>query len=185
MAMTRRAPAKRRAAGRATPRHAHAAAATVRARCAVITVSDTRGPREDASGEAIASLLVRAGHLLLHRAWVPDEPAAIRRAVRAALRDPGTDAVILTGGTGIAPRDRTPEAIARLLDRELPGFGEAFRALSFRQVGAAAWLSRAVAGVADGRLVVALPGSTRAVTLAVSKLLIPELGHIARLLGRS
>lgn len=175
---------KRRPAAR-EPRHAHAAAAGERARCAVITVSDTRGPRDDASGDAIARRLAGAGHPVVHRAWVRDSPAAIRAAVRAALRDPATDCVVLTGGTGIAPRDRTPEAIAPLLDRELPGFGEAFRALSFAQVGTAAWLSRAVAGVASRRLVVALPGSTRAVTLAVVKLLIPELGHVVRLLGRS
>jgi molybdenum cofactor biosynthesis protein B len=115
---------------------------------------------------------------------VRDEIAAIRRAVRAGLKRRGADVILLTGGTGMAPRDRTPEAVAPLLDLVLPGFGEQFRALSARQVGSAAWLSRAGAGVAKGRLVVWLPGSPRAVELAVSRLLIPELSHVLGLLQR-
>jgi molybdenum cofactor biosynthesis protein B len=152
------------------------------ASCVVITVSDTRGPRDDASGDTLARGLERAGHRVLSRAWVKDDVAAIRRAVRGALGRRSVEAVLLTGGTGVAPRDRTPEAVAPLLDTELPGFGELFRALSYRQVGAAAWLSRAGAGVARGRLVIWLPGSTRAVALAISKLVAPELGHAIRLL---
>jgi molybdenum cofactor biosynthesis protein B len=94
------------------------------------------------------------------------------------------DAVVLTGGTGVAPRDRTPEAVRPLVERELPGFGELFRMLSHRQVGSAAWLSRAGAGTVKGKLVVWLPGSTRAVDLAMKELVVPELSHALRLLGR-
>lgn len=152
--------------------------------CAVITVSDTRGRADDASGDALERGLKRAGHQVVSRAWVRDDVAAIRRTVRAALARRAVDAVLLTGGTGVAARDRTPEAVTPLLERELPGFGELFRALSYQQVGSAAWLSRAGAGVSRGRLVVWLPGSTRAVALAVSKLAGPELAHAIRLLGR-
>jgi molybdopterin adenylyltransferase len=175
----RRPPAARRGA-----RHPHAAAAGRAIVCAIVTVSDTRGRRDDASGDAIARRLERAGHTVGRRAWVKDDVAAIRRAVRAALARRVTDAVLLTGGTGLAPRDVTPEAVEPLFERTLPGFGERFRALSAEQVGSAAWLSRACAGVVRGRLVVALPGSTRAVTLALESLILPELGHVVRLLGR-
>jgi molybdenum cofactor biosynthesis protein B len=115
---------------------------------------------------------------------VADDPAAIRRAVRGALARRGVDVVLVTGGTGIAPRDVTPDAIAPLVERWLPGFGELFRWLSFRQVGGAAWLSRAAAGIARRRLLVILPGSPAAVRLAADRLLVPELAHAARLLGR-
>ena len=161
--------------GRAAPRPAH---------CAIVTVSDTRGPREDRSGDLAARLLERAGHRVARRDWTRDEPAAIRRAVRAALAVRAVDAVILTGGTGVAPRDRTPEAVRPLLDRKLEGFGELFRARSFAEIGTAAWLSRAGAGVARGRLVVYLPGSPAAVKLALQAILLPEIHHLLLLLGR-
>jgi len=115
---------------------------------------------------------------------VKDDVAAIRRAARAALAKRAVDVVLLTGGTGLSPRDVTPEALEPLLERQLPGFGERFRALSAREVGSAAWLSRAGAGVARGRLVVYLPGSSGAVRQALQELLIPELVHAVRLLGR-
>jgi len=178
-----RAP-KRRATPARPERHAHAATATRPVVCAVITVSDTRGRADDASGDAIARRLTAAGHRVGGRAWVEDDVTAIRRAVRSVLARRVIDVVLLTGGTGVAPRDVTPEALAPLLERTLPGFGERFRALSAAQVGSAAWLSRACAGVACARLVVALPGSTRAVELALDELIIPELGHLVRLLGR-
>jgi molybdenum cofactor biosynthesis protein B len=154
------------------------------ARCAVITVSDTRGANDDGSGDAMTRGLERAGHGVVSRAWVKDQVPAIRRSLRAALARRDVDAVLLTGGTGIAPRDRTPEAILPMLERELPGFGERFRDLSYRQVGGAAWLSRAGAGITNGRLVIWLPGSTGAVELAISKLVGPELAHAIRLLNR-
>jgi molybdenum cofactor biosynthesis protein B len=179
-----RTAARARARSTSAASHAHAAPAPRPVSCAVVTVSDTRGATDDRSGDAIVKLLERAGHRIARRAWVADDRAAIRRAVRAALSVRTVDAVLLAGGTGVAPRDVTPEALAPLLTRTLPGFGERFRALSWAQVGSAAWLSRAFAGVADGRLIVALPGSTHAVELAVRELLVPELGHVVRLLGR-
>jgi len=173
----------RRTAKRAR-RHAHAAPARRPVGCAVITVSDTRRGVEDRSGAAAVRLLERAGHRVCVRAWVRDEPKALRAAVREALARADVDLVVTTGGTGIGPRDRTPEALSPLVAREVPGFGEQFRALSRAQVGSAAWLSRATAAVARGRLVVMLPGSTAAVTLALRRVLMPELGHAVRLLGR-
>ena len=152
------------------------------ARCVVITVSDTRGPESDRSGEQIARGLTRARHRVLARDWVRDDVAAIRRAVRTALKRADSDAILLTGGSGVAPRDRTPEAVRPLLDRDLPGFGELFRMLSYAQVGSAAWLSRAGAGVAKDKLVIWLPGSPRAVTLGIARLVAPELGHVLTLL---
>jgi molybdenum cofactor biosynthesis protein B len=149
-----------------------------------VTVSDTRRGPDDTSGAAIEALVLAAGHSVPTRAWVRDDVRALRAAVEAVLEREDLDVVIVTGGTGPAPRDVTPEALSRLIDRPLPGFGECFRMLSWEQVGPAAWLSRAFAGVARGRLLVALPGSTRAVTLALERLLLPELVHAVRLLGR-
>jgi len=174
--MRRRAPTR--------PRHAHAAPPSRAARCAVLTVSDTRRGPDDRSGDRIEQLVLGSGHRVVTRGWTPDTITGIRRTARAVLERDDVDVLIVTGGTGIAPRDRTPEALAPSIDAWLPGFGEAFRALSFEQVGSAAWLSRAGAGVARGRLVVMLPGSTRAVELALERLLLPELGHLLRMLGR-
>jgi len=150
----------------------------------VLTVSDTRRGREDTGGALIEYTLRRAGHHVSDRVWVKDDVAAIRRAVKTALARSATDVVILTGGTGVAPRDVTPEALAPLVEKRLEGFGERFRARSWDQVGATAWLSRAFAGIASGRLVVALPGSLRAVELAMNELVVPGLVHVVRLLGR-
>jgi molybdopterin adenylyltransferase len=152
--------------------------------CAVVTVSDTRRGREDTAGALIERRLAGAGHRVMTRAWVRDDPAALRRAVRAALARPEVDVVVVTGGTGLGPRDRTPEALCALADRPVPGFGELFRVVSMEQVGSAAWLSRAAAFVAKGRLVVLLPGSRAAVALALERLLLPELVHAVRMLGR-
>lgn len=167
-----------------TTRHPHAGPSSRPIGCAIVTVSDTRGKSDDGSGDVLERLLAAAGHVVAKRAWVRDEPAAIRRVVKAFIRLASVDVVVVTGGTGIGPRDRTPEALAPLIEQHLPGFGERFRALSAEQVGSAAWLSRADAGVAFGRLIVMLPGSTRACRLAARRLLIPELGHVTRLLGR-
>jgi molybdopterin adenylyltransferase len=145
---------------------------------ALITVSDTRDLASDRSGALAIGLLEAAGHRVLSRSLVPDEPARIESAILVALAAPDCAAVILTGGTGISPRDGTPEVLARLWERELPGFGELFRWLSWRDVGAAAMLSRACAGQRGGRLLVALPGSPAAVRLALADLLLPELGHL-------
>ena len=152
--------------------------------CAIITVSDTRGPHDDRSGDLAVGLIERAGHRVGSRDWTRDDPAAIRRSLRAALAKRSIDVVILTGGTGAAPRDRTPEAVAPLLDRTLAGFGELFRARSYEQIGTAAWLSRAGAGIARGRVVVYLPGSPAAVELALTEVLLPPITHLLLLLGR-
>jgi molybdenum cofactor biosynthesis protein B len=148
----------------------------------VVTVSGSRRGVADTGGARLAAALERGGHRVVARAWVGDDATTIRRAVRALLRRRDLDAVVLTGGTGPARRDVTPEALSPLLDRMLPGFGELFRLRSLAQVGAAAWLSRAGAGLARGRLVAWLPGSPRAAVLAARELLVPVLGHVAGLL---
>jgi len=148
----------------------------------VLTVSDTRTPETDTSGAKAKALLEAAGHRVASYAILPDEPAQIRAWIEARLAEPGVQAVIVNGGTGLAPRDTTYEAVVGLLEKKLDGFGELFRMLSFQEIGAAAMLSRAVAGVARGRVLVSVPGSTAAVDLALSKLVVPELGHMVGLL---
>jgi molybdenum cofactor biosynthesis protein B len=151
--------------------------------CAIVTVSDTRTPETDTSGARIRVLLEAAGHRIVAYAVLPDEPDAIRARVEAHLADPAVQAIVTNGGTGLAPRDTTYEAVAGLLDKRLDGFGELFRMLSYAEIGARAMLSRAVAGVARGKVVAVLPGSTAAVELAMSKLLVPTLGHMVGLAG--
>ncbi len=173
-------------AAQSTRTGAHAAsraAAEPRVACAILTVSDTRRGADDTSGTAMQNLLEKAGHAVVARAWVKDERRAIRAAAVRLLARRGVRVVLVTGGTGMSPRDVTPEALEPLYERELPGFGEAFRARSWAQVGAAAWFSRASAGIVKGRLLVLLPGSRAAVTLALKELLIPELHHVVRMLG--
>jgi molybdenum cofactor biosynthesis protein B len=145
----------------------------------VITVSDTRTPESDTGGALVAELLEAAGHPVAGREIVRDEPEAIRRALERALASDGVRAVVLTGGTGIAPRDRTPESVEPLLERVIPGFGELFRMLSYQEIGSAALLSRSLAGLARGRVVFVLPGSRGALRLALEKLILPELGHLS------
>jgi molybdenum cofactor biosynthesis protein B len=146
-------------------------------RVAVITVSDTRTLETDASGKAIVETLEKAGHHVADRTIVRDEPAEVRRTLERWLAQK-IDGVVLNGGTGIAPRDGTVEVVEALLDRALPGFGELFRYLSYQEIGAAAMLSRATGGIARGKAVFSLPGSTKAVRLAMEKLIIPELRHL-------
>jgi molybdenum cofactor biosynthesis protein B len=153
-------------------------------RCFVLTVSDTRTERNDASGDAIADLLRAAGHLVIGRTIVKDDPAAVRELVQGQIEGGDVQVVITTGGTGITSRDNTYEAIASLLEKRLDGFGELFRMLSYAEIGAAAMLSRATAGLAHGCIVAALPGSESAVRLAMEKLLIPELGHLTQQAGK-
>jgi len=149
-------------------------------RCAVITVSDTRTETTDASGRAIADLLAGGGHSVVHRAIVPDEPTRIRAVLDEMLAREDVDAVLTTGGTGITARDGTYEVVNTLLEKRLDGFGELLRMLSYTEIGPAAMLSRACAGLAKRRIVVAMPGSEAAVRLAMHKLLVPELGHMVR-----
>jgi molybdenum cofactor biosynthesis protein B len=152
----------------------------VRLKLAIITASDSRTPENDESGRLIREMLEHEGHSVASYEILPDTTQQIRSAVNEHL--PSLDGVIITGGTGIAQRDSTIEAVRPLLDKELEGFGELFRMLSYQEVGSAALMSRALAGVASGKIVVALPGSPQACRLALEKLLLPELGHIAHLL---
>jgi molybdenum cofactor biosynthesis protein B len=147
----------------------------------VITASDTRDASSDESGRLIRELLEAGNHRVAHYEVLPDTAERIAAAVREGLRT--LDGIIINGGTGIAPRDSTIEAIRPLVDKELEGFGELFRALSFQEIGSAAILSRAMAGISGGKILVALPGSPNACRLAMEKLLLPELGHMAHLLG--
>jgi molybdenum cofactor biosynthesis protein B len=147
------------------------------ARCAIVTVSDTRTLETDESGVEITRRLEAAGHQVVERTVVPDEPARLTLVLRHWLAAE-VDLILLNGGTGISSRDGTVEVVEQFLDRPLPGFGEIFRYLSFKQVGAAAMLSRAVGGTASGKLVFALPGSRAAVELAMEQLIVPELGHL-------
>ncbi len=145
----------------------------------VVTASDSRGEAEDVGGAFLRDAAARAGHELAGYRLVKDEPARIREALEAAA-EARADAVVVNGGTGIAGRDRTYEAVAGLLEKRIDGFGELFRALSYQEIGSAAMLSRAVAGVWQGRAVFSVPGSPSAVRLAWEKLIGPELGHVVR-----
>jgi len=167
------------AAMAATPAE-HKAHAPASVRCFVLTVSDTRTADTDTSGRAIADLLAASGHFVCGRAIVKDDPALVRETVARQLGAPEVQAIIITGGTGITSRDSTYEAIDAMLEKRLDGFGELFRMLSFQQIGAAAMMSRACAGLASRRIVVSLPGSEAAVRLAMERLLIPELGHLVQ-----
>lgn len=159
--------------------HHHRRAAPDHVATAVITVSDTRTIETDTGGALVVQHLEAAGHPVASREIVADEPDQIAAAVSCALEADGVRAIILTGGTGVAPRDVTPDTVEPLLDRIVPGFGELFRQLSYADIGSAAILSRALAGLARGRVVFVIPGSRGAVQLAMEKLILPELGHLA------
>ena len=163
---------------------AHRQAASKKIHCYVITISDTRTVETDSGGKIIVKLLTEAGHEIVGKTIVPDNPDQVKRAVQTQLSNSGVDAVITTGGTGISSRDQTYEAINDILEKRIDGFGELFRSLSYHEVGTAAMLSRAQAGSSQGKIVVSIPGSENAVRLAVSKLLVPELGHLVRAAGR-
>jgi molybdopterin adenylyltransferase len=158
----------------------HRATSPASVRCAVFTISDTRTEETDAGGRAIVELLTGAGHEIATKAIMRDDPDRIREALAAALAHERVQAVITTGGTGLSSRDGTYEVVSSMLTREIRGFGELFRMLSYQEIGAAAMMSRAVAGTAAGRIVICLPGSPAAVLLAMSKLVLPELGHMVR-----
>jgi len=145
---------------------------------ALLTVSDTRREDTDTSGTAMRELVEAAGHRVHATAIVPDEPARVRACVLAWAAEDGCDAIVTSGGTGLSARDRTVEAIAGAFEARIEGFGELFRMLSFREIGSAAILTRATAGVISGRPVFLLPGSPHAVRLALGSLVIPEIGHV-------
>ena len=159
--------------------HHHRKQAPAQVPTAVITVSDTRTLETDTGGALVAERLEAAGHPVACREIVADEPSEIQAVVARALADSAVAAVILTGGTGVAPRDQTPETVEPLLDRVVPGFGELFRMLSYEDIGSAALLSRALAGLAGGKVVFVIPGSRGAVGLAMEKLIVPEIAHLA------
>ncbi len=160
--------------------HEHRALSPSHVPCFVLSMSDTRSPAEDTSAQAIVDLLESAGHLITGRRLLKDEPAEVTALVRQEIARGDARVIITTGGTGIAKRDSTYEALTALFEKTIVGFGELFRMLSFQEIGAAAMLSRATAGVAGGRAIFVLPGSEHAVRLAVTRLILPELGHIAR-----
>jgi len=145
---------------------------------AVLTISDTRSRDDDRSGELIRQNLLWRGHEVRAYEIVPDDPAQITETLQGWIGDDSIEAIITNGGTGIAGRDNTFDAISGLLEKRLDGFGELFRMLSFAEIGAAAMLSRATAGVANGTAIFSTPGSSNAVKLAMEKLIGPELGHV-------
>ena len=151
-------------------------------RVALVTASDSRTPDTNEGGRVLRRLVEEAGFAVSAESLLAEEPAALRDEVARLARE--SDVVIVTGGTGIGPRDRTPDAVGALFDRALPGFGELFRMLSFQAIGAAAMLSRAAAGVVGDALVFLLPGSPAAVELAVRRLIAPELTHAVGQLRR-
>jgi molybdopterin adenylyltransferase len=147
--------------------------------CMVITISDTRTEETDKSGKLLLAMLEEAGHKVVDYVIVKDEREPISRVVEKGILNPKVDVILTNGGTGIAQRDVTIETVSSLFDKEIPGFGELFRMLSYQEdIGSAALLSRAVAGVAKDTVIVSMPGSTGAVKLAMSKLILPELGHL-------
>jgi len=162
----------------------HKARAPLSVRCFIVTVSDTRTEATDTSGRVIAELLTAAGHAVTGRAIVKDDADLIRGLLERQLAAAGVQAIIATGGTGITSRDSTYEVVTALLQKRLDGFGELFRMLSFNEIGPAAMMSRACAGLVAGRIVVSLPGSEGAVRLAMELLVIPEIGHLVQQAGR-
>lgn len=150
--------------------------------CAILTISDTRTPDTDESGKRIRHDLETAGHIVVHYDIIPDDPQQVRHRVITLGNDNACQAILITGGTGLASRDTTYEAISSIFEKRLDGFGELFRMLSYEEIGAAAMLSRATAGVYQSTMIFSIPGSTAAVRLAMQKLILPGIGHLAALL---
>jgi molybdenum cofactor biosynthesis protein B len=162
----------------------HRAAAPRRVSVFVVTLSDTRSEADDTSGDAIRAALQQAGHEVAGGRIVREDVPSLEDELADVLAHAACDAVIVNGGTGIAPRDHAYDVLARLYERPLPGFGELFRSLSYSEIGSAAMLSRASAGVAHGKIVFSVPGSRGAVRLALERLILPELGHLVGELRR-
>lgn len=156
----------------------HRAAAPDAVRCAILTVSDTRTVETDTSGALLHELLSSAGHNIVNYQIVPDDPATISTVLSHWVADEAIQAILTNGGTGIAGRDTTYEAISGMLHKRIDGFGELFRMLSYQEIGAAAMLSRAVGGIRDDTVILSMPGSRNAVRLAVERLILPELSHL-------
>jgi len=162
--------------------HEHKHHARTNLKVGVITASDTRTPDTDESGRLIRTLFEGAGHQVTYYEILPDDREKLSAAIANNL--PNLDAIVINGGTGISARDDSTEVVKSLIDKELDGFGEIFRMLSFQQIGSAAIMSRAIAGVRKGKLIIALPGSPDACKLAMDQLVIPEIGHIVSLLRK-
>lgn len=148
--------------------------------CAAITISDTRSPENDRSGQLIQKLLIEVGHQINFYSIIKDEPGQIQAQLAQLCKRSDIDVLIFNGGTGIAPRDTTYDALANLLEKTLPGFGELFRFLSYQEIGSRAIASRTIAGVYRQKLIFSLPGSTNAVKLGLEKLILPELIHLVK-----
>jgi molybdenum cofactor biosynthesis protein B len=158
----------------------HQAQGPSSARCAVITVSDTRTPETDTGGAAVVDHLLAAGHAVVAREIIRDEPSIMRPLLISLCQRADIDAILLTGGTGISRRDQTFETVSGLIEKQLPGYGELFRWLSYQEIGAAAMLSRAVGGLIARQVVLTMPGSPAAVRLAMEKIIVPQLPHLIR-----
>lgn len=158
----------------------HKSQSPLSVRCAVITVSDTRTVQTDTGGQSVVDSLTAAGHSVVQRQIVPDDPDLIRPLLQQLCGRDDVDAVLLTGGTGITRRDQTYETVCGLFTKSLPGYGELFRMLSYQEIGAAAMLSRAVGGLIGQTIVLTMPGSPAAVRLAMNQVILPELGHLIR-----
>ncbi|MFH1580115.1 MAG: MogA/MoaB family molybdenum cofactor biosynthesis protein [Thermoplasmatota archaeon] len=156
----------------------HRSKAPKSVKVAIITVSDTRSEKDDLSGKAISETLAAAGHTIVRKDIVKDNQEQIRAALRGLIEDANVQAVIMNGGTGVSLRDVTLESVHDFEEKQLPGFGELFRMLSYEEIGSAAIMSRAAAFVTEGKVVFCLPGSEKAVRLATTKLIAPELGHL-------
>jgi molybdenum cofactor biosynthesis protein B len=163
---------------------AHRAAAPDRITILVVTLSDSRDAASDTSGALLCDTLAAAGHAVQGPLILRESPVTLPGELLHAIATTTCESVIVNGGTGVAPRDQAPEILGRLYDRLLPGFGELFRALSFAEIGSAALVSRASAGIVGGKLVFSLPGSCGAVRLALDRLILPELGHLVGELRR-
>jgi molybdenum cofactor biosynthesis protein B len=153
--------------------------------CVILTITDTRTVETDTSGSSIRTRLEQAGHRVLLHEIIPDELEQIAERIQAHCANPNCQCILLTGGTGIAPRDNTFEAVAGVLEKRLDGFGELFRMLSFQEIGPRAMLSRAISGTRSRTLIYSMPGSTGAVQLAMEKLILPTLTHAVALLSEA
>ncbi len=158
----------------------HRAASPQSVGCAVVTVSDTRTLENDRGGQLVLELLAQAGHQAVARQIIRDEPQSMRALIAELCAREDVHAILMTGGTGIGSRDQTFETVSGMLTKTMPGYGELFRMLSYQQVGTAAMLSRAVGGLIGTKLILTMPGSPAAVELAMSQVILPELGHLIR-----
>lgn len=158
----------------------HQAQGPQSARCAVITVSDTRTVENDTGGQTVVDHLTKAAHQIVAREIIPDDPVRMSQLITSLAQRDDVDVILLTGGTGITSRDQTFETISGLLTKALPGYGEIFRMLSYQDIGPAAILSRAVGGLVGQKVVLTMPGSPAAVRLAMEKIIIPQIPHLLR-----